>query len=360
MQREDHEPVLVPREGVNDDEATLLRWLVANRHWVAANDPIAELETTKACFEIGAPREGYLIHAAKEGERIPIGSAIAVVADSPEAPPVTNPSPQPLSAATTTRSTNQIISAKARAIIESEQLPLDAFSGLAVVREEDVRKFLAGSQSTETQSRRFRDLPLDLERNWEEVLQDPLYRQLQALLLSLRMRMKAQHNRDVSTSQLLHDRWEKARDYGFGEDTSVYDDVLILGQVQVGKRCWIGPNAILDGSGGLQIGDYVDVGAGAHIYSHNTIQRALTGYAAQVFYNPTRIGNCCFIAPHAVISAGTVLGDHTFVAVGSYVEGSFPPYSYLAGNPARRAGRVVIEGRIAKIIRDTDKEGKRH
>ena len=168
---------------------------------------------------------------------------------------------------------------------------------------------LSGSQSREAPARRFRGASLGPEHNWDEVLEDPLYRQIQTLLTSLRIRMKAQHNRHVSTGQLLYDRWELARDYEFGEGTSVYDDVLILGDVRVGKDCWIGPSVILDGSGGLQIGDYVDIGAGAHLYSHNTIQRALTGHAAPVFYNATRVGHCCFIAPNTVIAAGTVLAD---------------------------------------------------
>jgi acetyltransferase-like isoleucine patch superfamily enzyme len=350
MQREKYEPILVPREGVNDDEAILVKWLAGDRQKVAAGDPVAELETTKAYFELNAPCEGYLIFAASTGERVPVGGAIAYIADTPD-----RPAPDPVSQrpqAVEASNTDQVISAKARALIEKEKLPLSAFSDLAVVREADVRKLLAEAKSQPL--RRFRDQLLDTDRNWDEVPESPFYRQLQSLLEFLRMRMKAQHNRHVSTAQLLYDRWELARDYGFGEGTSVYDDVLILGDVQVGKLCWIGPNAILDGSGGLEIGDHVDVGAGTHIYSHNTIQRALTGHSAQVFYNPTRIGNCCFIAPNSVISAGTVLGDHTFVAVGSFVEGKFPSHSYLAGNPARQIGHVIVEGRTAKIIRHSD------
>jgi acetyltransferase-like isoleucine patch superfamily enzyme len=48
--------------------------------------------------------------------------------------------------------------------------------------------------------------------------------------------------------------------------------------VTVGKNCWIGPNVILDGSGGgLFIGDYVDISAGVHIYTHDTVKRAISG-----------------------------------------------------------------------------------
>jgi hypothetical protein len=53
----------------------------------------------------------------------------------------------------------------------------------------------------------------------------------------------------------LVDRWDKARMLGFGEDISAYDSCLVIGDVKVGKGCWIGPFAILDGYGGLTIGD---------------------------------------------------------------------------------------------------------
>src|SRR5262249_31979666 len=119
---------------------------------------------------------------------------------------------------------------------------------------------------------------------------------------------------------------------------------------QVGRNCWIGPGTILDGMNApLRIGDCVDVGAGAHLYTHNTIERALTGRRAPVFKKATTVGNCCFIAPRAILAPGTVLGDHCFVATGSYVEGNFPAFSYLAGNPARRVGSVEVHGDRARV-----------
>ena len=85
--------------------------------------------------------------------------------------------------------------------------------------------------------------------------------------------MRRRWQRRVPLGDLMTDRWEIARDYGFGEGTSCYDNVLILGDVQVGAHCWIGPNVILDGSGGLTIGDHCAISAGVQIYSHDTVAR---------------------------------------------------------------------------------------
>lgn len=59
-------------------------------------------------------------------------------------------------------------------------------------------------------------------------------------------------NRRLPFAELLFDRWERAEELGFGKGTSVYDSCLIFGEVSVADNTWIGPNTILDGSGGLK------------------------------------------------------------------------------------------------------------
>src|SRR5438876_9545285 len=118
-----------------------------------------------------------------------------------------------------------------------------------------------------------------------------LLESLRALLKALRREKREQYHRHVSVGDLLTDRCEIARDHGFGEGTSCYDNVLILGDVKVGKHCWIGPNVILDGQGGLTIGDHCDISAGAQIYTHHTIARCLSGGVAPIEQAPVKIGS---------------------------------------------------------------------
>jgi len=56
----------------------------------------------------------------------------------------------------------------------------------------------------------------------------------------LYLNKKIKYNRSFSLGDYLNDRWERGKKEGFGEGTSVYDNVLILGDVKVGKNCWIG------------------------------------------------------------------------------------------------------------------------
>src|SRR3984893_16795188 len=132
------------------------------------------------------------------------------------------------------------------------------------------------------------------------------------------------HRRHVSVGDLLMDRWQIARDYGFGEGTSCYDNVLILGDVKVGKHCWIGPNVILDGQGGLTIGDHCDISAGAQIYTHHTIARCLSGGVAAVERAPVRIGSRVYIGPQCVVEKGVTIGDGVIIGAMSLVNRDLP------------------------------------
>ena len=234
-----------------------------------------------------------------------------------------------------------------RGCVERHGLTPGDFPRRIVVRTEDVEAAARNRQGEEARKslRVFRGEPLDPDADRDGALGPPLLRDIRGHLTGLRRRQRAKFNRHVPTGTLLRDRWELASELGFGEGSSVYDECLVLGDVEVGRHCWVGPYAVLDGlHAPLKIGDHVDIGTSAQIHKHDTIERSLTGHRAPVFAKETTIGHCCFIAPQATIAPGTVIGDHSFVAAGSYVEGAFPPYSYIAGNPAKVVGSVEIRG----------------
>ena len=162
-----------------------------------------------------------------------------------------------------------------------------------------------------------------------------LLESLRNLIYKLRREKREQYHRHVSVGDLLTDRWEIARDYGFGEGTSCYDNVLILGNVKVGRNCWIGPNVVLDGSGGeLSIGDQVDISAGVHIYTHDTVQRAISGGVGDLEYAPIRIGSCVYIGPQSIIQKGVTIGDGVVIGAMSLVNRDVPSNIKAWGIPA--------------------------
>lgn len=151
-----------------------------------------------------------------------------------------------------------------------------------------------------------------------------LLAQLKEIFISLRREMKDKFNRHVSFSDLLADRWDTAKFYGFGDKTSCYNNVLILGDVNVGSNTWIGPNVILDGSGGLEIGDFVSISANTQIYSHHTVEWSRTMGAAPVDRKPTKIGNGVYLGPNVVVQMGVTIGDRAVIGANSLVNKDVP------------------------------------
>ncbi|CAN5285306.1 acyltransferase [soil metagenome] len=162
-----------------------------------------------------------------------------------------------------------------------------------------------------------------------------LYEALQLLSASFSVELKEKFNRSLPFADQIFDRWERARALGFGEGASVYDSSVILGKVKVGSNTWVGPFTVLDGSGELTIGDYCSISAGVQIYSHDSVQWAVSGGKEKYEHASTVIGNNCYIGPNTIISKGVVLGDGCIVGANSFVNRSFAAGSRIAGNPAR-------------------------
>lgn len=161
--------------------------------------------------------------------------------------------------------------------------------------------------------------------------------------------MKVQYNRVLPLNELLTDRWEKASYLGFGEGSSIYDSSIVFGKVRVGKNTWVGPNTILDGTGGLTIGDNCSISAGVQIYSHNTVKWAVSGGLSPYEYKETSIGNCCFIGPQAVIQNGVKIGNHCIIAAKAFVNKDVANNTIVGGTPGKVLGTVEInsEGNVS-------------
>lgn len=144
---------------------------------------------------------------------------------------------------------------------------------------------------------------------------------------------RTEHARVLPLADYFVDRWDKARLLGFGEGTSIYDSSLVIGDVKVGKNCWIGPFTILDGSGGLEIGDNCTISAGAHVYTHDSVASTLDD--APIERSPVKLGNRVYVGPNAVVTRGVVIGDRVVVGANSLVRDDVPSGAKVVGNPAR-------------------------
>ncbi len=175
--------------------------------------------------------------------------------------------------------------------------------------------------------------------------------QLAVLRIQSDERLREEWQRSLPFADALFDRWERAERLGFGEGTSIYDSSIVLGDVMVGGDTWIGPNTVLDGSGGqLRIGSHCSISAGVQVYTHDTVLRALSMGVLDRSVGGVTLGDGCHIGAMAVVLSGVSIGDQVVVGAHSFVNRDVPPRTVIAGVPARRIGRVEGNGAEVRIV----------
>jgi acetyltransferase-like isoleucine patch superfamily enzyme len=177
------------------------------------------------------------------------------------------------------------------------------------------------------------------------VLPDELAEVLQELRRRSDDEVRAAWDRSLSFGDALFDRFERAARLGFGERASIYDSALVYGDVHVGADTWIGPNVLLDGSGGgLRIGRWCAISAGVQVYTHDTVLRSVSLGEAPRTASPVVIGDGCHVGALAVVAPGVAIGERGVVGANSFVKDDVPDRAVVAGSPARVVGRVVGDG----------------
>ena len=109
-----------------------------------------------------------------------------------------------------------------------------------------------------------------------------------------------------------------------------------LGGVVLGNRVEVNNFSVIDGTGGVTIGDDSLLGPGVHIisYQHGTALNSSIR-SQSVVAKPISIGHDVWICANAVILGGVTIGDGAVIAAGAVVRSDVAPYTMVAGVPAR-------------------------
>lgn len=117
----------------------------------------------------------------------------------------------------------------------------------------------------------------------------------------------------------------------------------VIGDPAIGDGTWIGAFTIIDGSGGLVIGQGCDISSGVHIYTHSSARRCVSGRRFdEVERQPVHIGDRVFIGANAVVNMGVTIGDEAVVGAGAVVTRDVPARTVVAGVPARPVATVQL------------------
>jgi acetyltransferase-like isoleucine patch superfamily enzyme len=143
--------------------------------------------------------------------------------------------------------------------------------------------------------------------------------------------------------------------YGYKRNDGLYlKNTRISNTVYIGNKekfyiednVFIGHYNFIDASNSIFIGEGCQITNFISIITHSShISIRLYGKEYQkisdmIGYVKGKIiiGKYSFIGPHSTIMPGTEIGKGSIVAAYSYVEGEFPDFSIIAGNPAILVG----------------------
>lgn len=107
-------------------------------------------------------------------------------------------------------------------------------------------------------------------------------------------------------------------------------------RIEIGNYVYIGEKTILNGRGGVVIGDYSIISSEVIILSsqHNYKDADMLPYNQIENLSLVNIGRCCWIGMRAILLPGVQIGEGCIIGAGSVVTRSFPTGSIIGGNPA--------------------------
>ncbi|MBN2549568.1 MAG: acyltransferase [Anaerolineales bacterium] len=128
---------------------------------------------------------------------------------------------------------------------------------------------------------------------------------------------------------------------GRGSRISHWVKIRGADSISIGENSHITNRCILDGRGGLTIGDNVLVGyesiviTNTHNFENPDIPIRLQGS----YRKPIVIGNDVWLGTRVIVLPGVTIGDGAVVAAGAVATQDIPSYTIAGGVPARVIGK---------------------
>lgn len=157
-----------------------------------------------------------------------------------------------------------------------------------------------------------------------------------------------------TSSRLMKKRGDAYRRHYHLDDSCIIQYGLILmtehytiGELKVGKSCFLGRNVDIDYTGGLTVGDHVSIMDGVKILTHAHDSFNINNdneyipFSNYAFRTPLTIGENTSIGSRAIIMPGvSEIGENVMISAGAVVKEKVPSNCIVAGNPAKVIAKI--------------------
>jgi acetyltransferase-like isoleucine patch superfamily enzyme len=341
----------VPFLNANEDEVKIIEIFVKNGEKVLANSCICIFESTKTTFEFLLEDQGesfvYLFQNIES--LVKVGSVFGISSDIE----ISNSELNELAKEHIVETKNDriIISNKAKEYLKLNNINPTDIKESGTITLEDVKNFHEKNNKSNNEI-----IDEKVYKKLEFIFKDDKIEEDYDFILKLKHTLNwvdkiysQKWDRKIPIFDVLFDRWQNAKNLNFGKNSNISQLSFVFGKVKVGMSTFIGPYTIIDGSGGIEIGNNCSIAAGVKIYSHDTVARSLSGGILPIKKSPTIIGDNCFIGPNTVITRGIKISNRVYVGANCVIINNVPENSVVMGNPAKIVGKVIFENGEIKI-----------
>lgn len=125
-------------------------------------------------------------------------------------------------------------------------------------------------------------------------------------------------------------------DVAIDDWTTLHDRCLVLSGhgVTIGQHCWFGQNTIIDGTGGITIGNGVRVGMYSQLWSHVAAGEQIEG-CTLFGKRSVVIEDDVWLVGSCIVASGITIARRTVALIGSNITRSTTPGVVIAGSPAQ-------------------------
>ena len=125
-------------------------------------------------------------------------------------------------------------------------------------------------------------------------------------------------------------------EFQLGDWNVLHNDMLLMAEQKllIGHNCWFGQNTILDGAGGLEIGNGVRVGMYSQIWTHVASGEQIEG-CTLFSKRETIIEDDVWLVGSCIVGSGLKLGWRSVALINSVITKDTLPDRAYAGSPAK-------------------------
>ena len=111
--------------------------------------------------------------------------------------------------------------------------------------------------------------------------------------------------------------------------------------ITLGNDVWVGYFCLIDGSGGLTIGNNVTISSGVHVLTHDSSNYRFKNLdkdpenGTHIERAPVKIGNNVQIGTNSVILPGVTIGDNVIIGALTLVNKDIPSNCEAVGSPVK-------------------------